>query len=181
MSAAADNPVLVLTGSPGVGKTTAAAVLTARTSPAVHLEADVFFRFIRSGYVDPSEPESHAQNRVVMGIVADAAAAYADAGYFTIVDGIVIPRWFLAPLREGLEAAGHPVAYAVMRAPLAVCAARLRQREGLDGDAIALDRLWADFADLGELEDHAVDVTGKSPDQAAAEIERLLRAGRLTL
>jgi predicted kinase len=176
-----DNPVLILTGPPGVGKTTAAAILTASASAAVHLEADVFFRFIRSGYVDPSEPESHEQNRVVMGIVADAAAAYADGGYLTIVDGIVLPRWFLAPLREGLEAAGHAVAYAVMRAPLAVCAARLREREGLDGDAIAVEQLCAEFADLGELEGHAVDVTGKSPDEAAAEVERLLRAGRLTL
>jgi predicted kinase len=176
-----DNPVLIVTGPPGVGKTTAAAILTGAAGPSVHLEADAFFRFISSGYVDPARPESHQQNRVVMGIVAAAAASYAGAGYFTVVDGIVIPRWFLAPLREGLDTAGLAVAYAVLRAPLPVCEARLREREGLDGDSLAVEQLWWEFADLGELEDHAVEVGGRSPDEAAAEIERLLGAGELAL
>jgi hypothetical protein len=54
----------------------------------------MFFHFIRSGYVEPWKPESHEQNRIVMGIVANAAATYAAAGYFTIVDGIIIPPGF---------------------------------------------------------------------------------------
>ncbi len=165
-----DTPVLILTGPPGVGKTTVAAVLARRHSPAVHLEADTFFRFIRSGYVEPWKPESHDQNRLVMGIVADAAAAYAAAGYFTIVDGIVIPRWFLAPLRDRFRLAGLEVAYVVARAPLSVCAARIREREGLLGDPPAIERLWSEFADLGDLEGHAVDLAGSSPEEAAEAI-----------
>ncbi|HVY96195.1 MAG TPA: AAA family ATPase [Solirubrobacterales bacterium] len=181
MPSAADSPVLILTGPPGVGKTTAAAILTTQVSPAVHLEADTFFRFISSGYVDPREPESREQNEVVMGIVAATAASYAAAGYFTVVDGIVIPRWFLAPLRDGLRGAGLEAAYAVARAPLEVCLERLRQREGIDADLEAMERMWEEFADLGEHEGHAVDVTGMSPDEAAAEIAGRLDAGRLTL
>ncbi len=181
MTVEPDRPVLILTGPPGVGKTTIASLLAIDESPAVHLEADVFFRFIRSGYIDPAQSESHGQNEVVMGIVAAAAAAYASAGYFTVVDGIVIPRWFLAPLRDGLREAGHTVAYAVARAPLPICLARLEEREGLLGDPAAIERLWDEFADLGELEGHAVDVAGRSPDEAATEIERLLTAGRLAL
>jgi predicted kinase len=181
VTASTDRPVLILTGPPGVGKTTIASLLAIDERPAVHLEADVFFRFIRSGYIDPAEPESHGQNRVVMEIVAEAAAAYASAGYFTVVDGIVIPRWFLAPLRDGLREAGHEVAYAVARAPLPICMARLEEREGLLGDPAAIERLWTEFTDLGELEAHAIDVTGRTPDEAATEIERLLAAGRLAL
>jgi predicted kinase len=180
MQAASDPPVLILTGPPGVGKTTAAAILAERVSPAVHLEADAFFRFIRAGYVEPWKPESHDQNRLVMGIVAAAAAAYAKAGYFTIVDGIVIPRWFLEPLRDGLRAAGLGVAYAVARAPLSVCEARLREREGLL-DPRAIERLWSDFAELGDLEQNAVDVVGLSPGESADAISRALADGRLTV
>ena len=180
MRATSDTPVLILTGPPGAGKTTTAAILAERRDPAVPLEADAFFRFIRSGYVEPWRPESHDQNRLVMGIVADVAAAYANAGYFTIVDGIVIPRWFLDPLRDGLHAAGLDVAYAVVRAPLSVCEARLREREGLlDPDAIA--RLWSDFEDLGDLEGSALEVAGLSPEEAADVITRLLEEGRLTV
>ncbi len=181
MPSAVDSPVLILTGPPGVGKTTTAAILASQVSPAVHLEADAFFRFISSGYVDPSEPESREQNEVVMGIVAATAASYAAAGYFTVIDGIVIPRWFLAPLRDGLHEAGLEVAYAVARAPLPICLERLRQREGVEADLDAMERMWHEFADLGEYEGHAVDVTGMSRDEAAAEIARLLDAGALTL
>lgn len=180
MQAASDPPVLILTGPPGVGKTTAAAILAGGATPAVHLEADAFFRFIRSGYVEPWKPESHDQNSLVMGIVAEAAASYARAGYFTIVDGIVIPRWFLAPLRDGLHAAGLGVAYAVARAPLPVCEARLREREGLlDPGAIA--RLWSEFEDLGALEANVVDVAALGPEEVAAAISRALSDGRLAV
>jgi len=116
------------------------------------VEADRFFGFIESGFVEPWKPESQAQNEVVMRVVADAAAGYADAGYFTIVEGIVIPRWFLAPLSDALRAAGHGVAYAVLRAPLEVCVARRGQ---IDADVV--EGIWRQFEHLGPLESHAID------------------------
>ncbi len=179
MPAPGDPHVLILTGPPGVGKTTTAGILAERSSPAVHLEADSFFRFIRSGYVEPWKPESHDQNGLVMRIVAEAAASYAGAGYFTIVDGIVIPRWFLGPLREGLQAAGLEVAYAVGRAPLSVCSSRLRQRGEPSGDLGALEQLWSEFADLGPLESNVVEMAGIGPKDAADAIARLLEEGSL--
>ena len=180
MPAPGDPDVLILTGPPGVGKTTAATILAERVTPAVHLEADAFFRFIRNGYVEPWKPESHDQNSLVMGIVAEAAASYARAGYFTIVDGIVIPRWFLEPLRGRLHSAGLSVAYAVARAPLAVCEARLREREGvLDPDAVA--RLWSEFEGVGALERNVVDVTALAPGETADAISTALADGRLTV
>jgi adenylylsulfate kinase-like enzyme len=89
----AAGPILILAGPPGVGKTTTARLLAAGSERAVHLESDLFFHFIRAGYVEPWKAESHEQNTIVMRIVAAAAAGYADAGYFTIVDGIISPRW----------------------------------------------------------------------------------------
>lgn len=109
VAAAGDTPVLILTGPPGTGKSTTARLLAERHERAVHLESDHFFHFIRAGYVEPWTPESREQNEVVMRIVAAAAAAYAAAGYLTIVDGIVLPRFFFEPLRDGLREAGHPV------------------------------------------------------------------------
>jgi len=87
--------VLILTGPPGAGKTTVARLLAKSSPRAAHVESDSFFHFIGSGYIEPWKTEAHEQNVVVMRIVAAAAAGYADAGYFTIVDGIVSPRWFL--------------------------------------------------------------------------------------
>lgn len=180
MDALGDTPVLILTGPPGAGKTTTARILAERHERAVHLESDHFFHFIRSGYVEPWKRESKDQNEVVMRIVAGAAAAYAAAGYFTIVDGIVLPRFFFEPLRDALRAAGHGVDYAVLRAPLAMCVSRAEGRgERPLREHSVVEDLWREFADLGPLERHAVDVAGKGPEEAAALLGARLRDGAL--
>ncbi len=177
-----ETAVLILTGPPGVGKTTTAGILAARSRRAVHLEADVFFRFICTGYVEPWKPESHEQNRAVMRIVGEAAVGYAAAGYFTIVDGIVFPDWFLEPLRDALHGAGQRVAYAVLRESPSLCAARAqgREREPLADPEVA-DRLWRAFEDLGELEQNVIDLGGATPEQAADLVAQSLAAGRLAV
>ncbi len=182
MPAQADTPILVLTGPPGVGKSTTAEILAARFSRAVHLESDAFFRFIRSGHVEPWKPGSHEQNQLVMGLVAQAAAGYAEAGYFTVVDGIVIPKWFLAPLRDTFREAGRDVAYAVLRAPLATCTARARARERVPlAEPEVVEQLWRSFEDLGELERNAIDLDGQEPEETADLVAQRLAGGYLAI
>jgi predicted kinase len=169
-------PVLILTGAPGTGKTTTASILAARSPAAVHVETDAFFRFIRSGYIEPWKRESQAQNQVAMGIAGEAAVAYADAGYFTVVEGIVLPRWFLMPLRDTLRKAGFRAVYAVLQAPLPICLGRLERRDGTV-DAEAMTKIWTEFENLGEFESHALDVSECSPEEAANTLEQMLAAG----
>ncbi|MBV9212036.1 MAG: AAA family ATPase [Actinobacteria bacterium] len=174
--------VLVVTGPPGAGKSAVADLLASKRPRGVHLESDCFFHFIRGGYVEPWRPESHAQNTTVMSIVASAAAGYAAAGYFTIIDGIISPRWFMHPVRERLEASGHKVAYAILRAPLPVCHARTKDRgPGRPIDVDAEERLWHDFADLGDLERHVIETDGLSVDETVDLLDERLRDGSLDL
>jgi hypothetical protein len=117
-----------------------------------------------------------------MRIVAAAAAGYADAGYLTIVDGIVIPAWFLEPLRRALADAGHEVAYAVLRAPLETCIERAETREGsFLADPEVINQLWQSFADLGELEPNAVELGDGGPEAAADIVAARLEAGELRI
>ena len=180
MPSSADGPVLIVTGPPGSGKTTVAELLAGSRPRAVHLESDRFFHFIAAGYIEPWKPESHEQNSTVMRIVANAAAGYAEAGYFTIIDGFISPGWFLEPVRESLHAAGHEVAYAILRAPLAVCLSRAGDRaSGRLADAAIVKRLYEDFADLGRFERHVIDTATQSPDETAQVLAERLRTGLL--
>src|SRR4051794_20804819 len=175
-------PVLILTGPPGAGKTTTAHLLAERSARSVHLESDEFFRFIQSGYVEPWKPESHPQNVAVMGIVAAAAASYAEAGFFTIIDGIVSPAWFFDPLRASLQAAGHAVAYAVLRPAPSVCLKRTEGRESSRfGESEVVERLWTEFADLGPLERNVIDTGNNSPVEIVDLLAEHLNSGLLAI
>ena len=85
--------LLVVSGPPGAGKSTVAALLAARFDPSVLVEGDAFFAFLARGAIEPWLPESHAQNDVVVRAAAAAAGAYARGGYTTVYDGVVGP-WF---------------------------------------------------------------------------------------
>ncbi len=170
--------ILILTGTPGSGKTTTAKALAAEGGSAkVHLHSDDFWHFIKNGAVAPYLPEAHQQNAVVIDVLAQAAEGYAKGGFFVIVDGIVGP-WFLAPFTT-LGVALH---YVVLRPPLEVAIRRCQDRGGdtlTDPEPIAA--LHRQLSDLGELERHAIDIGDQAREQTFATVVEALRGGTFRL
>src|ERR1700729_1893188 len=66
--------LLLLTGSPGSGKTTVAPLVADHADPSVCCDLDWFFAKLRRGAIDPWLHEAHQQNRTVLGAAASAMA-----------------------------------------------------------------------------------------------------------
>jgi hypothetical protein len=179
-------PVLLLTGSPGCGKTTVAPRVADRHEPSVCLDLDWFFAKVRKGFVQPWRDEAHDQNRIILGAAAEAVAAFAEGGYFTVAEGILYP-FMLDLFAAACVPRGIALNYAVLRAPIGTAQQRVQDRRtepehlGALADAAVVDDLWTQFEGQGLEERHRVDSGARSPDTIAAEIDDRLEAGGFRL
>jgi hypothetical protein len=178
--------VLLLTGSPGCGKTTVAPLVADRHEPSACLDLDWFFAKVRRGFVEPWRGEAHTQNRVILGAAAEAVAAFAEGGYFTVAEGILYP-FMLDLFAETCAPRGIALNYAVLRAPINVVQQRVQDRRSEPehlaalADAGVVGDLWAQFESHGVEERHRVDSGARSPGAIAEEIDRRLGAGDFRL
>ncbi|HEY1650735.1 MAG TPA: hypothetical protein VGG09_02520 [Acidimicrobiales bacterium] len=181
---AAPSSVLLLTGSPGCGKTTVAPLVADGHEPSACLDLDWFFAKVRRGFIEPWLAEAHTQNRVVLRAAAEAVAVFAEGGYFTVAEGILYP--FMVDLfAEACAPDGIELHYAVLRAPVGVVQQRVQDRRtepahvGALADAAVVEDLWAQFERHGVAERHRVDSGTRTPDAIAEEIDRRMATGDL--
>lgn len=179
-------PLLLLTGSPGTGKSTVAPLVADRHAPSACLDLDWFFAKLRRGAIEPWREEAHAQNRTVLGAAARACTTFAAAGYVCVAEGILYP-FMLDLFADAARGHGVSVHYAVLGAPIAVVQQRVvdRRREPQHahalGDAAVVDDLWTQFERQGVAARHRIDSGSRTPDEVAAEIDRRLAGGELLL
>jgi adenylate kinase family enzyme len=178
--------ILLLTGSPGSGKTTIAPLVADRREPSACLDLDWFFAKLRRGAIEPWRGEAHAQNRVVLRAAAESVAAFAQGGYYTVAEGILYP-FMLDLFAQASAPHGLALNYAVLRAPIGIVQQRVQDRrfEPAHADALAeadvVDDLWTQFESQGVGESHRVDSGARRPDDIAEEIDRRMAAGDFRL
>jgi cytidylate kinase len=169
--------IALVSGCPGSGKTSLSRALADSAPMGVHLVSDVFYRF-PAAPIDPTRPESHHQNTVIMRALARSARAFAEGGYRVFLEGVIGP-WFLSVLRAELSG-GPPVSYVLLHVEEQEALRRVREREG-PGESPRVRHMVGAFAELGALRGHVVDTTGRTRDDVVAEVRRGLGEGRFAL
>lgn len=84
--------ILLLTGPQGAGKTTVARLVAQRFDRGVHVEGDVFRRFVVAGRAEMTErpsPEALTQLRLRYALALHAAREYERAGFEVVVEDVV--------------------------------------------------------------------------------------------
>lgn len=167
--------VVVVTGPPGAGKSTATGHLVTRVERGVLLDGDSFFTAVTTGWVEPWKPAAGPQNQTVIDALGAAAARYARGGYAVFVEGIVGP-WFLDRFRAEIEG---PVHYVVLRPNKHAAFARASQRPATRGSsAAAVAKMYDEFASVGVYERCVVDNSMHTLAETVRTIAEGLAAGR---
>lgn len=135
--------LLLVTGPPGAGKSTVAALLARRSDRSVLVDGDAFFGFLASGAVAPWLPESAAQNETVTRAAGRATASFVTAGYATVYDGVLGP-WFLPTFARAAEL--PELDYVILLPSVETCVRRVAHRVGHGFDDEAATRtMHAEF------------------------------------
>ena len=158
--------LIIVSGPPGSGKSTTAALVADRFETSALVEGDRFFAFLRKGLLAPWLPEAHGQNTAVVEAAARAAGRL--AGHCDVVyDGVIGP-WFAETFLEhtGLG----EVHYAVLLPPLEVCLERVKTRTDHEfSDLEATESMWHEF-DRADLADRHRLRSPASPSDMANQI-----------
>jgi len=135
--------LLVVTGPPGVGKSSVAQGLADLHDRSALIDGDVFYAFLRNGAISPWLREAHDQNLAVTS--AAAAASGRLAGHCDVVyDGVLGP-WFLDLFLKG--SGREALDYVVLLPPLAVCLDRVKNRQDhAFTDLEATEHMWKVFS-----------------------------------
>lgn len=153
--------IIVITGAPGTGKTTASAVVARESGgeKSVHMHTDDFYHYLSKGAIPPHLPGADEQNRIVIEAFLEAAKRYARGGYEVVVDGVIGP-WFLEPWKN-VAREGYEVHYLILRADKEETLRRAVLRASSDGEADreVVEVMWGQFTNLGAYEANVIDTT----------------------
>jgi hypothetical protein len=174
--------MLLLSGPPGAGKSTVGRRVASHFDPSACLESDWMWTTIVKGLIPPWDSVADLQNRAAIRASLAASVRMVDAGYSTVVEGIIGP-WHWDVVLDEVKSVLDVVSFIVLRPTLQVCLDRASGRHdrvpGIPAlrDPEPIQRMWQKFSDLGRLEGHAFDYSLLDADATEQGVLGLLESG----
>jgi hypothetical protein len=155
-------------------------LIASKSERSAVIESDWFWTTIVNGHIEPWEQAAHEQNQAVVRAFTAAAVRMANAGYSTVLEGIIGP-WFFDLLSDELRACSTSATYCVLRPDADLCFERAQARVREDPrhrDALTEERpirqMWQEFSHLRDAEHFVIDNSHERPVMTAGRIwERL--------
>ena len=134
--------VIIITGTPGSGKSSVAEALAKRLDRAAHIPVDFFRKMIKGGYRSPHhwDDEVDSQYKIARRAAGETATRFAIGGFIPILDDVVAPGWE-EEWRFSLD--GFKVDIVQLRPPLEVALERNQTRSVWTVDEKVLSDLHA--------------------------------------
>lgn len=172
--------LVIVSGSPGSGKSSVAAELMSRLDSGVHVEGDLFWTMLGDNFIEPWLPGANDQNRAVIEAMTLAAAAFARGGYLPVLDFVIGP-WHLDVVQESCRLANVGCHFIVLRPTAITTITRAASRTDSSTESGPVRQMIKAFSDLGPLSDHAIDTTSQTVAETAEDVERAIESGRFLL
>lgn len=132
-------PILLLSGTPGAGKSSVAAAVLRRFTFGLHIPVDDLRELVVSGIAHPVPSwtdETSRQFRLARQAAAAVAKLYAAAGFAVVIDDVIFPD---AAALFDQAFAGHDFLKILLRPRLEIARERNRTRTGKAFDTAGLD------------------------------------------
>ncbi len=168
---------LVVSGSPGSGKSSVCRFLATRDIKGVHLSTDYFFDFLPN-VIDPSLPSARNQNKAVVKAYSLAATAYVEHGYHVLVDGVIGPWWF-----SEIHSVIGDFDYVLLSVSRETALQRVKERTGqTTARPSVLERMFPQFQRLEEeFAAHLIDSENHTLTEVADLISERIAAGQCVI
>lgn len=167
--------VLVIAGPPGVGKTSVA-IRAAADLKAAHVEIDRLWPARTASDPAPWEERGQSRTRAVIRGGSAAAAVIAATGFIAVIDFALSPG-HLDDVLAACSQEDVSCHYVVLRASPEAVKARADSRGLSNAETEALPMMIAEFADLGDLEDHVIETSEMTVAEVAAALVEGLERG----